>query len=969
MKRLLAGLGILVVLLIISIITLPFWIPADTIKAQVADQVRSATGRELVIRGEAKPTLFPNIGVGVTDVSFANSEWAQEPQMVTVKELVAKVELMPLLSRKIQIAGFRLVEPVIHLEIGPNGVVNWEIGKPAATVGEKTSTGTETTQPSATAATDRGPALTDIKLDNVEIIGGTVTFSDSITNERHTAEDIDIKLSLPGLDAVLIAEGAMKLDGEPVEVGITAETPHSLAENQAGKIEVSFNSAPASFSFNGSVDGGGGVPQIDGALEATIPDLNSPSFAPILQRLEGILPPEFKSLQSARLSGPVKFSSAGAKTDLSGQIVYRAKAIDLKLALESAGDVAGGAPVKLNLSLGGEPLQMTFNGAAAAGLVPVVKGAYSVKVPSPHGLASWATGKAPEPLKDVGAVDLAGEVDFGADAYGLSANGNVSYKGEAIALTANVSGTGRPEQPGATAVKLAANAPRFNLSFDGMAIRRVTDKPKEPAFEISGPFSFATASIPELAAWGGAELGPSGDVLGAADIKANLAFQRNSIGLTQLDAKLGDTAAKGRLFARISEPLRIRGKLDIAALDLNRYLPKGTAGGGGGATTTPAAPKGSGWSKEPIDFSALHGPDVDVSLSVNNLLYEKLKLDQAAIKLLLKDGALTLDLNELRLYGGSGKGTVRVNPAGSGASISNTFSLNGLQIRPFLTDAADFSRIAGTGNFQINTQTAGSSQHDFMNAMNADGSILFSDGAVHGVNVAAFVRKATTLWTDKGAGEEQKTDFVELSGSFTINDGVLTNNDLQLAGPLVRIEGAGTVNLGAQTLNYRVTPKAVGSLEGQGAEIVPAGLTLFPFDIVGPWSSPSFKPDLGGALGNALKDPGALLEGAKGLIKGEGLKNIEDSAKALLEGGDGGGVEGVIKGVLGGDEPGGGSAGGLVELLGGAKPETGQSGSGSSLIEGCWVVQIPHLLWRQHQKQFPHPLRSPNQNCPIREAC
>lgn len=137
MKRLLAGLGILVVLLIIAIITLPFWIPADTIKAQVADQVRSATGRELVIRGEAKPTLFPNIGVGVTDVSFANSEWAQEPQMVTVKELVAKVELMPLLSRKIQIAGFRLVEPVIHLEIGPNGVVNWEIGKPAATVGEK----------------------------------------------------------------------------------------------------------------------------------------------------------------------------------------------------------------------------------------------------------------------------------------------------------------------------------------------------------------------------------------------------------------------------------------------------------------------------------------------------------------------------------------------------------------------------------------------------------------------------------------------------------------------------------------------------------------------------------------------------------------------------------------------------------------------------------------------------------------
>ena len=95
MKRLLVGLGILVVLLIIAIIALPSIIPAQIVKDQVAEQVKAATGRNLVITGDVRPTIFPTLGVEVGGVSFANADWAQEPQMVTAKEMVAKLALIP----------------------------------------------------------------------------------------------------------------------------------------------------------------------------------------------------------------------------------------------------------------------------------------------------------------------------------------------------------------------------------------------------------------------------------------------------------------------------------------------------------------------------------------------------------------------------------------------------------------------------------------------------------------------------------------------------------------------------------------------------------------------------------------------------------------------------------------------------------------------------------------------------------
>ncbi|MEI7609444.1 MAG: AsmA-like C-terminal region-containing protein, partial [Rhodospirillaceae bacterium] len=110
----------------------------------------------------------------------------------------------------------------------------------------------------------------------------------------------------------------------------------------------------------------------------------------------------------------------------------------------------------------------------------------------------------------------------------------------------------------------------------------------------------------------------------------------------------------------------------------------------------------------------------------------------------------------------------------------------------------------------------------------------------------------------------QKTEFAELTGSFTINNGVVTNPDLALKSPLLRVSGAGSVNLPRRTVNYRVQPKLVASLQGQGGVQNLGGIEVAVI-VEGAWDNLSFRPDLEsmakGAAGKAVTN----------ILKGQGL--------------------------------------------------------------------------------------------------
>jgi AsmA protein len=98
---------------------------ANALKVRVADAVRRSTGRELTIAGPVGLTwsLIPTIAL--YDVSLANPPGMSRPAMAHAARVEARIALLPLLSRQVEVRGVTLVEPDLLLERSASGQPNW----------------------------------------------------------------------------------------------------------------------------------------------------------------------------------------------------------------------------------------------------------------------------------------------------------------------------------------------------------------------------------------------------------------------------------------------------------------------------------------------------------------------------------------------------------------------------------------------------------------------------------------------------------------------------------------------------------------------------------------------------------------------------------------------------------------------------------------------------------------------------
>jgi AsmA protein len=70
-----------------------------------------------------------------------------------------------------------------------------------------------------------------------------------------------------------------------------------------------------------------------------------------------------------------------------------------------------------------------------------------------------------------------------------------------------------------------------------------------------------------------------------------------------------------------------------------------------------------------------------------------------------------------------------------------------------------------------------------------------------------------------------------------MKDGVVRSDDLAMSAPVISVGGKGRVNLGKQSMNYRLVPRALAGADGTG------GLKV-PLVISGPWVDLSYKLDV-----------------------------------------------------------------------------------------------------------------------------
>ncbi|XBQ16073.1 MAG: AsmA family protein [Oceanicaulis sp.] len=411
-----------------------------------------------------------------------------------------------------------------------------------------------------------------------------------------------------------------------------------------------------------------------------------------------------------------------------------------------------------------------------------------------------------------------------------------------------------------------------DISFDGRFLESET-------LDFSGRADIALPLRP-LGRYLGADL-PEGEVFRTFTARAAVAGAPGVLRLDGAQVRLDDLEAAGDLVLRHDRvrPL-ITGALRTPMLDVTPYIPADSAAGSSGNEGV------SEWSDERIDFSPLRTIDADLDIAAARFKARDIEARDIDIDLTLQNGRLTADMSRFSLYEGAGRVLARLDASRDTPSFALDARIDALDALPFLEAAAGFDRLRGIGAVNLDLTANGASPAAIMQSLSGEGAFSFADGALVGVNLAQVIRTVQqaveTGSLPSGFADSAETDFTALTGTVAIRNGVAQNPDLSMLSPLLRVQGQGAVNLAEQRIDYRLTPRAVSSITGQGGDLNLQGLAV-PVRLQGGFNDVSVSIDFEQVARDLLRArAGDLIGGDVGRALGEGRSLEEAAGDALL---------------------------------------------------------------------------------------
>jgi len=453
----------------------------------------------------------------------------------------------------------------------------------------------------------------------------------------------------------------------------------------------------------------------------------------------------------------------------------------------------------------------------------------------------------------------------------------------ATGLSVDVSG----KQAGGGDMKVKLDAPKLSLTRDKVEGGRIALEAKieEPQRKLNAKVAIASVQGTFTAF----KAGPlDGDIEMQGDgrttkaklagmLSGNLEAKRYELANLALNAKVTDPRLpKGSFDAAITDAARADAARETAGLDFTGKLDASNVTGRAGVTkfsplaitfdvnadeldvdqlmgkkpgarpAAASAPKGDG-KDDKIDLSALKGLNAAGNVKVGKLTVMNLKASQVRADLKVANARLDVAPVTAQLYQGTLNGSLSAQAADN-AVFTVKQSLANVAVGPLLRDAAQIDTLEGRGTLNADLSTRGATVDALKKALNGTAAVDLKDGSVKGVDLAGTIReyrgKIDQLRGQavKQSNMAQKTDFSELKATFNIKNGVAHNNDLTLKSPLLRVGGAGDIDIGNDRLNYVLQATLVATSKGQGGRDDVAGVNV-PVKLTGPLDKPDWSID------------------------------------------------------------------------------------------------------------------------------
>jgi AsmA protein len=412
--------------------------------------------------------------------------------------------------------------------------------------------------------------------------------------------------------------------------------------------------------------------------------------------------------------------------------------------------------------------------------------------------------------------------------------GSFMARGEKITLDGRISSLLALRSGAPADVDLSITSALIEAGFKGRLARH----------RSQGEIKLVTRNLARLLSWAGKPMASAAQ-LGRLSLQAEIDTTGSRAQLRALKLVTGGMTITGALSYDGSGKLpMLSGNLAAGNLNLNAFMASPAHTPPSGA----AAQQLSGWSKTPLSLSLLTAANANLTLTAQHVELRHLKLDGTRMQLRLQAGRLHVDLDPLALYGGSGQLQIALRSGHHGVRLASSFDLANVEARPLLHDALAVDHIEGLANLSYTVSATGQNPDAIMHSLAGTGRIDLRNGRIRGVNLLRVAQELSKVLGNSAAsgGSQQSTQFTTMGGSFVISNGIMTNHDFHLQGPMLRMTGAGTINLGARTLDFVVKPLAVTALSRSGIGV--------PFRIHGPWTHLSYTPDLSGVAGSILNN-------------------------------------------------------------------------------------------------------------------
>lgn len=813
-------------------------------KQQIIDIVKEKKDRNLIIEGDITLSFWPKLGANLGKVSI--SEHKSEQEFASINSAKVALAVLPLLKKS-------LVVDTIYIDGAKANIVKYKDG---------------TTNYDDLLSEEESES-SDIKFDvqGINVTNSEVSYVD---------EAKDAKISISEFN---LTTGHVAL-GKPIEL----ETSFSVTANQPvvsakANIKGDFLYDPESKHFSakgldsnieGDLFGGKNV-----TIEATGDiDAQTEEMTFLVNELKLIASGDFDGVkQSVDLNAPSinieKDSVNSNKVTIS--LVQNKADGDLKLnmvladmkgspkAIQSSGITGDLSMVQGKRTVSGK-FSSPFKGNIEALIfdIPKLVGQLDIKDPSlPNGAMK-------------GTFNLSANTDIKNE----RANSQFNLVLADTKLNGDVAVTSF-EKPNIT----------FNLNADKLDLNKLLGAPSKSSGSASKDSKPADLSaLSSLLLDGKIKIGSIiYDKHKISGLNLSLKADGQKVTISGLNVKVNDSQIKGALgVSQFKKPLYYF-DLDIDQLNLSDYVNED-------------ASKTKTTGDETIDLSALKALNANGSIRIGKLSYGKTKLSNVRIDLKADDGVATLSPLSANLYGGDMKGSLRLD-ARTTPDIAFKQTITSVSIGPLLQDTINNDMLSGKGNVNVDITTKGNTVNMFKKNLAGSSSLALADGAIKGIDIAGQIReiknKANMLKgkaVETASDETKKTDFSELTASFSIKGGVAHNEDLAMKAPILRLakgDSRGDIDIGNETLNYTATPTIVKSIKGQGGENLDelAGIAI-PVKVTGTFAKPAFGLDTKAIISGLAK--AKVLEkvgGEKGaavqeLIEGD---NKIDALKGLLD--------------------------------------------------------------------------------------